>query len=286
MQRGLAILDKGIALFDPNKQRAQRFQLGNIPGVVCFTASAIFSWWLGYPDEARKRSEQAVAVATKLDHPFTLTYALFHAGLLHLWRQELADAARCVTAMSAIATEHEYQLWRSLATVLRGAVESARGQTEEGLALVEEGIASYLGHKSPPVFWPQLTAIRAETYARAGRAGDGLRLIDDLLAEDKDGSILNQLPELGLLQGGLLLAAAPGKHPEVAALFRQMLNQAAENDAKMLALQAAIELCRLEGATEEDYRALAGIYESFSEGWETVALVEAKRLLAARRGSG
>jgi hypothetical protein len=68
---GLELLDKGIALFDPDQQRLRPYQLGNNPGIVCYTTSAIGLWMLGFPDRSYARAVRAIELATELNHPFT-----------------------------------------------------------------------------------------------------------------------------------------------------------------------------------------------------------------------
>ena len=36
----------------------------------------------------RSSANEAIAVATELEHPLSLAYGLYHAGYLHLWRRE------------------------------------------------------------------------------------------------------------------------------------------------------------------------------------------------------
>ncbi len=91
---GLDHLEKGIANYDPDQHRSRRFRLGNNPGVACFTTSALVLWMLGFPDRALKRADDAVALANRRNHPFSMAYALFHAGLLHLWRRGSYKGAR------------------------------------------------------------------------------------------------------------------------------------------------------------------------------------------------
>ena len=44
-------------------------------------------WVLGYPDQALKRSHEALTLAQELSHPFSLAYAL-DAALVHQFRRE------------------------------------------------------------------------------------------------------------------------------------------------------------------------------------------------------
>jgi predicted ATPase/class 3 adenylate cyclase len=284
---GLEILDKGIALFEREQQSWRPFQLGNNPGIVCYTTSAFFLWWLGYPERALERADRAMELATKLNHPFTMAYALFHTGSLHMWRGEMELAKERAEAMWAVAEEHGFQIWQSLAPMLLGATQTALGQTEEGLAKLEGGFALYQGLKSPPVFFPQLISMWATAFAQAGQPAEGLKLLDDSLLKDLDEERLGEQPQLLLLKGELLLATSPENRAEAAGIFRQALTVAQATGVKMLALQAATRLCQLEmgeGKAEESGRILAEIYEGFTEGFETADLRQARAVLDAWRG--
>ena len=90
--------------------------------------------------------------------------------------------------------------------------------------------------------------------------------------------------ELYRLQGDLLLAAPPRQEAEAEACFLRAIDIAAHQGAKSLQLRAAISLCRLWQTQEQHEQAralLAPLYEWFTEGLETVDLIEAKALLDA-----
>jgi len=281
---GMEILDKGIELFEREQQRWQPFQLGNNPGIVCYTTSAFFLYWLGFPDRAVHRSDRAVASATALNHPFTLAYALFHTGSLHMWRGEMELVKERAKAMLQVAEAHGFQIWQSLATMLLGAAETALGDLEEGLAKVEQGFAFYQGLKSPPLFYPQLIAIRAAALAQVGRPAQGLALLDELLKDMPEERLLNELPQLLQLKGELMLIASPERVAEATSIFRALLAGAGHMGGKILALQAATGLCQLEmqaGSGDESGRLLQEIYESFTEGFDTADLRRARAVLDA-----
>ena len=46
------------------------------PRVECLSYAAWTLWFLGYPDQALKRSQEALALAEELSHPFSLAFAL------------------------------------------------------------------------------------------------------------------------------------------------------------------------------------------------------------------
>ncbi len=276
LDQELAWLEQGIALFDPDRQRLQPFKVGNNPGIVCYTASAVYLWWSGFAERAFERAQKAIELATRLDHPYTMAYAYFHTGILYLWSGELQLAQSNALAMRDIAIEQAYDLWYALATILLGAVESGQGKTEKGLARLEEGFAIYIGHITPPVFWPMIMLIRAEAYGRAGKPEEGLRLIDEVF------KLGISQPDLLLIKGKLLLQESPSNRDAVADFLQQSLELAQVMGYKIIALQAATALAELEmqeGRVGESARVLSELYDSFSEGFETADLQAAKALL-------
>jgi len=273
---GLEILEKGIAIFDPERQRLQPFQIGNNPGIVCYTASATFLWWLGLADRSAIYAEKAVELARQLEHPYTMAYAYFHTGLLASWSGHFQRARSHALAMGEIAAEHEYHLWEALSRVLLGAAESGLGQIDQGLSRLEEGFAAYMGHITPPVFWPDITAVRAEVYGRAGRQSEGIDMLNELLDQG------HSWPPLLLLKAHLLLTKAPPETAAAVDALRQTMAASELTGAKILALKAAIMLARIEleqGQMGESARLLADLYSSFSEGFGTADLQAARELL-------
>lgn len=67
-------LEKGIALYDPQPQRAS----GSVDdsAVYCLSFAAVAWWYLGYPDQALRRSHEALTLAQELSQPLSLAFAL------------------------------------------------------------------------------------------------------------------------------------------------------------------------------------------------------------------
>jgi predicted ATPase len=65
---------QGIALYDPQQLRASAFRYGEDPGAICHSFSAFALWYLGYPDQALARSQEAVTLAQQSVHPFSLSF--------------------------------------------------------------------------------------------------------------------------------------------------------------------------------------------------------------------
>ena len=279
LHAGLEHLDKAIAFFRAEPYPRGRYRLGNNPAVACLTTSAFILWMLGYPDRALQRANEAIAVATELEHPLSLAYGLYHAGYLHLWRREAELVRARADSLLQLVDDHDYPIWRALGTCLLGAADAAMGQVEEGLAKVRQGIDRYQGLKAPPVFWPMLRALEAGAYTQAGRVQEALALVDEALEIAGRGSGTTMVPEFQLLKGDLLIALGHGADPEP--WFQQAFTIARGLDARMSQLRAAVRLRRLqldrEGGTAGAQ--LRAVYDTFTEGFTTADLTEARALL-------
>jgi predicted ATPase/class 3 adenylate cyclase len=279
---GLEHLEKAMACFESTGFRSGRFRLGNHPGVASFTVSALVLWMLGFPDRAAERATRAVTLAVDLGHPFTLAYALFHSGFLHLWRRELETVQDRAVRVLQVAEEHDLQIWKALGRCLLGAANTGIGRPEDGLAQIRDGLDLYHGLKTPPVFWPLLLYVEAGAYARSGRPAEGLGMIEDAI--EIAGSELTVLPELYLLKGDLLLAVSHAGGSAAEPWFQRGFDMAEDLDAKMSQLRASVRLCHLwrdQGKPAEGSRPLRVLYENFTEGFATVDLREASDLLTS-----
>jgi tetratricopeptide (TPR) repeat protein len=282
LKLGLEHLEKGIKYFDPNRYRSSRFRLGNNPGVACFTTSALFLWMLGFPDRALRRANEAIDLAKMLNHPYSMAYASFHTSLLHLWRGEVNLVEDRAQTVLDIAEEHEFQVWKAVATCLHGAALAGMDRGEEGLAQVRWGMHLYQGLKTPPIFWPLLLYIQAGVCGRVGKPDEGLILLDEGMEIASHWTGRAMLPEFLRLKGDLLLAITPENAAEAGSCLRQALEVAQELQARMLELRVAISLSRLwqaQGQAEQGLKWLSAAYDRFTEGFTTADLMEAKDLL-------
>jgi predicted ATPase len=284
---GLAHFDTAISLFATGPLQARTTRVGNDPRVACYTTSAITLRLLGYPDRAVEHANAALALAVELEHPFSSAYARFHAGLVRLWRREPEIALELAIGMLEIADEHDFHIWNAAGSCLLGAAQVELGRVEEGLAQIRSGVDLYQGLLSPPVFWPFLLFIDAGASHRAGRPADGLPRLDaaiEIMSPDPGTAMTS---ELHLLKGDMLaVLAADDKSarssPEP--WYQMAFDRAGVLDARMTQLRAATRLGRLrqaEGGPDAAARILGPIYDTFTEGFATADLREARDLLDA-----
>jgi len=181
-----------------------------------------------------------------------------------------------------IAEEHDFPIWTAVGSCLSGAALAGMGSAEEGLTLIEGAMNTYQRLKTPPVFWPLLLYLQAGACRLAGRPGDGLVLLDEAvdIAAQTPGPTL--WSEFFQLKGDLLLSLSRDNAAEAEAWLQKAVDTAAEVEAPMLQLRAALRLSRLwqgQGETARARALLGGLYGKFSEGFTTADLSDAKTLL-------
>ena len=275
-------LDRAIASFEAHDYRSSRFRLGSDQRVPCLTTSALFLWLLGWPDRSLERADRALALSVTVEHPSTRAYALFHTGLLHLWRLEPEVVRSRALGMLEVADDNDLRIWRALGTFLLGAASVGLGDVEDGVSGIREGIDLYQDMKTPPVFWPMLLGVRAGACALAGLTDEGLAFADQAVALAGEHSAMPLLPELFLVKGDLLAGADRTTDHGPVFWFRRALESAQALDARMSQLRAATRLCRMpqeSSDAQQSRRLLESVYATFAEGFTTADVSAARDLL-------
>ena len=103
-------LEQAIALYDPQKHLRHSDRTVE-PGVDYLSYASWSLWFLGYPDQALKRSREAVALAEGLSHPSSLVFALACAATSHLLRREGQLARERAEAVMTLSTEQRLPFW-------------------------------------------------------------------------------------------------------------------------------------------------------------------------------
>jgi class 3 adenylate cyclase/tetratricopeptide (TPR) repeat protein len=292
-------LQQGIALYNPQQSGTLAFSRGTDPGVVCLCRAGWVLWWLGYPDKALARSHEAIALAQRLSHPYSLSFALHYKAILHVWRQEIALAKAQLEASIAFMQEHGFVHFLGQALTKLGWVLIEQGAIEEGMAKTRQGLESLRIHKIDLGRSTDL-AMLAQAYGRTGQPKEGLHVLDEALAVAHNSAEGFYEAELYRLKGEMLLQsgaeglefdASPTHYvlctldvEEAEACFRQAISLARCQSAKSLELRAVMSLCRLwqhQGKPAAARQILKEIYSWFTEGFHTPDLQKAQALLEA-----
>ena len=235
---------------------------------------------LGYPDQALRRSQDAVDLARELSHPTTVAHALYLSAMFRQFRRERPETQELAEELEGVAAEHGLPTYLAGGTALRGWALAEGGQGEKGCAQIRQGLAA----SGPNMTWwrPYFRVLLAEACDRGGEAEEGLAVLEEALVQVADTKMGFYTPEMHRVKGVFLLARTPANSRDAEACFEQAIDVARRQSAKSLELRAVLSLSRLyheQGKKEEAHRMLAEIYGWFTEGFDTVDLQEAKALL-------
>jgi DNA-binding SARP family transcriptional activator/predicted ATPase len=275
-----AHLGQTISFYEPEQHHHALVSLrGGDAGVVALAYDACCLWCLGYPDQALKRSQEALALARELGHAYTLADALCYGGcLFNAMRRDAETYNQCAEELKQLASD-QVPPWLGKATWQGGEALAMLGDLEEGIRQIREGLALEQSQAESCHRSTCLCAL-AEAQASAGQPEEGLATLAEAFAQMEQTDERLWEAELYRLQGELL--RAQGDEAEAEASLLNAIEVARLQQAKSWELRATVSLCRLwrnQDRVDEGRQMLAETYGWFTEGFDTVDLKEAKTLL-------
>ncbi|HEV8711392.1 MAG TPA: adenylate/guanylate cyclase domain-containing protein [Candidatus Binatia bacterium] len=281
-----AHLEQSLTLYGAQRHYSHVFLYGIEPGVIGLCYATFVLWHLGYPDQARQKSEAARTLAQERFYPYSLGAARGYAALLHQLRRESPLTQEWAEAGLTLAREQGFPLILGQGAILQGWALAEQGQSEEGITQIRQGLATCQAIGSG-MHQSYYLALLAEAYGKAGQAEEGLAaLAEALTVVDTSGERFYEA-ELYRLKGTLTLQSkvqGPRSkvEEEAEAYFQKAIEIARHQQAKSLELRAVMSLSRLwqqQGKNKEAHRMLSEIYNWFTEGFDTKDLQEAKALI-------
>ena len=270
-----------IAHYSVTQRSSPLFRAGQDPGVTCHIYAALALWLLGYPEQAVASTHDALALATELDDPISNAVRLGFSAMIWQFRRQAQDVYDHAEAAVTLCSAHGFNIWLRLGTILPGWALTHKGQQQEGVDLMHQGITNWRASGSVLVLPYFLTLLAAE-YQKIGRIEAGLKVLNE--AQDvtlRTGQYWWQA-EIHRLQGEWHLQQTTPNFPGVERYFQQALDVARQQQAKSLELRAATSYAHLwqnQGKRQQAYDLLAPIYGWFTEGFDTADLKDAKALL-------
>ena len=255
---------------------------GVAPLVAARFQRGLALWFVGYPDQARAHARAGLAAHDLHGAPFDSASSYCQAALLATVIRDLpatkANAERCL----AICRDHDVGFFRSMAAFL---VAAAAGRPDQRrLRAMSDALAEHrtlIGSFLSDVMLSSIAAL----CGRLRRWDEGLRHVEDGIALTRTSLERIYEAELWRLRGELLIGRArdraTARTPRTAAQesFARSLEIADDQGARSLALRTRMSLAR-HTPTPEAVDELQRLYESFTEGFETPDLLEAKAMLA------
>ncbi len=300
-----AHVEAGIACYDPHQHPVDAFfhYLAD-PGMTLHAYASPLVWCLGYPEQAVAQLRASQQMGEERPHPFSQVVSLHFGALLYQQRREAEKVNTYATELLSICREHGFSVWEPTGKIYKGWAlqQNSDDSHEEFIALIQEGITEWEDNRSR-VLRPVYLEILAHAYGHGGKPEEGLQTIEKALdAVAESGERTNEA-ELYRLKGELLLNSVNGLpstsiedsvekddqnrcslacQQEAEECFEKALSIAQNQEAKLWELRTAVSLSRLmmaQNRHDAAYTLLNPIYEWFTEGFETVDLIEARELL-------
>jgi predicted ATPase len=275
-------LEQSSAFYTPQSlsSQASRDAAGTQIACLVFTGGAL--WALGYPDQAFEASNEALSLAHKLSHPFTLAFAFWGMAQLNQYMRKVQATLEQAETTIALSNEQGFPVWVEYGTPLLAWTQVMQGKTEEGIAQIRQIMADKPTAGITNANWPIFYACLVDAYGSAGQIEEGLDIVVEALALVEKTGFCFYEAELRRLQGELLLKQTCPDNRQAETCLHRALDLTRSQHAKSLELRTAITLSRLwhqQGKKKKAYGLLKKCYEWFTEGFDTPDLQEAKVLL-------
>ena len=275
-------IEAGLGKYDPEHHRSHAAIYGGHDAKVCALGEqALACWLIGLVDEAVAHARSSLAWAEELSHVGSRVHALDYTLVLHKFRRNAPEVQRWAGVLVSYATEQHLRDHLAKGEFFRGWARAFLDDAEGGLCEMRKALASEQDAGTPEDF-PLYYEMLAEVCARAGRYEEGLAAVAEGFAQAERGGLVYWNAELHRRRGELLFASGSDTAAAIACLMEAM-TCARLQGARSLELRAAMSLAQLYRANADPITAasvLRPVYAAFTQGFDTLDLIEARTLLA------
>lgn len=282
LETALNYTKKGICHYRAEEHHWLTFDYGgHDPGLCARNLNAVLLCLLGYPDQAKKGSDDAIARAIELDHSYTLLEGLFCGLVVSLLRGDHAVLREQADQLAGLAASGRLPMEAgSLATGFHGWADAENGRPGEGLEKMRASVADW------QAFWGAwcfpLDAAYVAVLAAQGHAEEALEIIDAAVAAVGETGGHWWDAEFHRVRGNAILLQDPADLAAAQVCFTTAIETARSKNARFLELRAARDLSQLIQAQGDLQRAsdvLKPVVEGFTEGFSTPDWQQARALL-------
>ncbi|MDX1402339.1 MAG: hypothetical protein R3245_10480, partial [Kiloniellales bacterium] len=273
-------LERALQVYSPDRHNRFIREWGYDLGVFCrgFLSHAL--WHLGFPDKARAASQEAIAIAEAIDHPFSLAVALAYDVLLQQFCRKPQKLLESVSKLEQLCDEYGFKYYKAWAGIMRGWGEAETNAKPEALDHMRSALIALkaTNARTRCTLYLSLIAGRLLADNEIDAANEILVQTETLLEGSDERWVAADISRLR----GLLEFAQSADAAKAQVHFERARTIARGQSARSLELRAASDQARLlqkNGKVCEARDHLAPLYGWFTEGFDTPDLREAKVLL-------
>jgi uncharacterized protein (DUF924 family)/class 3 adenylate cyclase len=239
-------------------------------------------WFMGYPDRALERMGVATAIAQEPGATKDILADIHgFASYIHEICRQPERMRERAQARLALATESGFLAGRALSEIYLGWADAIAGDLEGGITRMRLHMSELKAAGSEYISDRCLSFI-ATALGRLRRFDEALRAIEESFEFVERTGQRYYEAELHRLKGELLLAQSASNAAQAESCFRTAIEVASGQHARSWHLRASTSLARVlrdTGRRDEAQTILSGIYQWFTEGFQTADLKDAAALL-------
>jgi tetratricopeptide (TPR) repeat protein len=270
---------KVLEYYDPAEAQYAIAMYGGNPGITAKIWIAYLLQVTGYPNQALEQFNLAMAEARALGHPFTLSTCLTF-GWFHQIRRDSKSAFEQSQENSALAAQYGFDFNQLVGMPVMGWAIAQQGKHAEGIAIIEQAV-NMMASAGAVFLRIYYLGLLADAYLENNQVAEASRTLKQALENIENGSGRFYEPEIYRLSAETLLRQG-GDSVQAEDYFLKAIEVAHQREMRLLELRAASGLARLhksQGKTETASQPLESIYNSFTEGFDTLDLQDARALL-------
>jgi predicted ATPase/class 3 adenylate cyclase len=274
--------DHGIALYDPAEHRplATRFSVDARVSILTYRSWAL--WLLGYPEAALADIDHALRDAREFGQAATLLYALALTSVGDFFCGNYAATSAKSDEVVALADEKGLSLfWKTRAMMNHGWILALNGKAADAVQMITSGITARRS-TGATLNVPLSLSYLAKAYAELGQFDDAWCCIGEAMTAVETTKERWCEADVHRIAGEIALLSPEPDTSKAQAYFERALSVARQQQAKSWELRAAMSMARLwrdQGKRDQAHALLAQVYGWFTEGFDTLDLKEAKKLL-------
>jgi tetratricopeptide (TPR) repeat protein len=247
-------------------------------------AEVYFAWdllLLGYPSEARRRTEVAIADAERTGEPFAIALTVGNAPFVFELLRDRCRLREVVERLHDIAEAVYMPHWALTADLFRTFLLVDEGAVNEAIPKLDAGIKASLA-QGYALEVPYYLARLSQAYLVAGQVDEARIALDEAIERSERTGERWVEPELYRQRGQLRLADPARDDAGAARDLAWALERAQAMNARFWELRAARDLARLwadQGKRTQARDLLAPVHGWFNEGFDSPDVEDAKALL-------
>jgi class 3 adenylate cyclase/predicted ATPase len=278
----LAHVEEALRIDDSGWDRDAKFRFGHDSSVAATMYLAHTKWQFGEVGRARQLIDEAVVRTVESAHVPSQGNTYVFKALFETVRGSAHCVAHDAEILVQIGQEHGLALIRALGAVYSGWAHAQLGNFEIGAVDVEQALAAYTDQGNK-LWVPFFQGLLAEIEAQDDAMGALTRIEDALLLAQQTGEHWSDAL-LHRTRGEILLKRDPANTAPAEKAFLTAIAIANQQNARSLALRAALSLAKLYQGTNRaaDARAvLVPALLGFSATPQLPEIEQAQTLLAA-----